>query len=66
MTQGLTAAERAKIEREGVVPERLKKWDWSLHLCPDWDFMLISKRFDPEGEGCVCDLTPPTAGGSDG
>ena len=53
MSKGLTNAERRKIERDGVVPLPLKKYEPSYHLCPEWDFMLICK-YDPEFEACLC------------
>lgn len=42
------------LERFGV-PPKMREENPTLHLCPDWDFMLVDDSV-PEFEACTCGL----------
>lgn len=52
MPRDLTNEDVQRIEKIGVIPNRLKHRNPTLHFCKEWDFMLIDDS-DPEWEACT-------------
>lgn len=55
MPRGISPNQCNQIEREGRIPDECLFLNPTLHLCPDWDFLLIDSG-DPEFEACCCGL----------
>jgi hypothetical protein len=53
MPRSLGPLQCNEIERTGVIPAECSFQNPTLHLCPDWDFLLIDDS-DPEFETCTC------------
>lgn len=53
MPRSLGPLQCNEIERTGVIPPECSFQNPTLHLCPDWDFLLIDDS-DPEFETCTC------------
>lgn len=54
MPRGLGPVQCNEIERTGDIPAECQFMNPTLHLCPDWDGLLIDDS-DPEFETCHCD-----------
>lgn len=55
MPRGLSPMTCNEIERAGAIPPECAFLNPTLHLCPDWDGLLIDDS-DPEIEKCSCNL----------
>lgn len=55
MPRGLSPNQCNEIERTGVIPAECRFLNPTLHLCPEWDFLLIDNS-DPEIDHCSCNL----------
>lgn len=53
MPRGLGPIQCNEIERVGTIPQECQFMNPTLHLCPDWDGLLIDET-DPEYEACHC------------
>jgi hypothetical protein len=53
MPRGLSPLVCNAIEQDGVIPDACKFLNPTLHLCPDWNGMLIDNS-DIEIERCRC------------
>lgn len=53
MPRGLNPNQCNEIEATGVIPAECLFLNPTLHVCPDWDGLLIDDT-DPEFEKCAC------------
>ncbi len=53
MPRGLSPIVCNEIERSGVIPPECRFLNPTLHICPDWNDLLIDDS-DPEYTTCKC------------